>query len=34
MPPQARELVAEELAHLLDELPELRAMVRKRLEKP
>jgi hypothetical protein len=33
MPQLAREQVAEELAHLLDELPELREMVRKRLPK-
>jgi hypothetical protein len=33
MPPLARDQVAEELAHLLDELPELREMVRKRLSK-
>jgi hypothetical protein len=33
MPPTAREVCAEELTHLLDELPELREMVRKRLEK-
>ena len=33
MPPNAREVCAEELSHLLDELPELREMVRKRLAK-